>query len=857
MASELQSLSDIYEKRFFRIPDYQRGFAWRHEQLVNFWEDLLNLNEGRYHYTGLLSLKAVNHNDTRRWDGDDWLLKRGYKPFHVVDGQQRLTTFTILLYDIVVLINGLTCNKDKSDDEIKLGSEFLREIKEKYISLRDPTDLLTTYLFDYETDDPSSNYLKYVIFGEPFGGAPSETYYTKNLKYAKDFFADNLKALHEKEDIEGIEKLYKALTLRTTFNLHEIEDSYDVFVAFETMNNRGKKLTNLELLKNRLIYLTTLFDDRQCNSWSKNLLRKNINEAWKQVYRQLGRNEKKLLDDDEFLKAHWLTRYQYTRKRGDDYINFLFGKFSAKNIIEKKTVDIETDGSEPLPGFDEADDEVPDDTMEAEEISSKLTPKEIDEYAKSLRDLAEYWYYSFVPDQSTSLSDKEKVWIKKLNNIGIAYFRPLVAVVLATTHKSSVEERVNLLQAIERFIFLGLRCGGLNASSKQSYYNKKTKDLLAGVTDILAITQDLNNTIDSEKANLVRTFIIKIDRHFNSGYGFYEWNGIKYFLYEYEYNLNNQNKINRMRDGWEMFANKEKDKVTVEHILPQTPTNHYWRNQFRGYSDDEIKLLSNSLGNLLPLAQSINSSLQNVSFPEKKNSSLSGRRGYKNGSHSEIEVADEQDWNAQNILNRGLSLLDFMETRWGITLSDEQKKDLLHIDFVNDERPIPPELPEEQQEDKPVKQQSTKRSERGITPLSQLAHDFWSSFVEYCKEKGRGEDIAARKPNDRPYYDVEIGKRDYRIFFQFKKKNILQIGLYVYNQEDFNRLDSLKEGIEKVYGYPLEWYTSRETSKARRILHSVEAEIHNPELYPDHFEWLISRFDKLKSALEKVDVKSD
>lgn len=45
------------------------------------------------------------------------------------------------------------------------------------------------------------------------------------------------------------------------FNIHEIEDDYDVFVAFETMNNRGKKLTNLELLKNRLIYLTTLNDN--------------------------------------------------------------------------------------------------------------------------------------------------------------------------------------------------------------------------------------------------------------------------------------------------------------------------------------------------------------------------------------------------------------------------------------------------------------------------------------------------------------------------------------------------------------------------------------------------------------------
>ncbi len=52
--------------------------------------------------------------------------------------------------------------------------------------------------------------------------------------------------------MDGIEKLYKRLTLKLMFNLHEIEDDYDVFVAFETMNNRGKKLSNLELLKTDL-----------------------------------------------------------------------------------------------------------------------------------------------------------------------------------------------------------------------------------------------------------------------------------------------------------------------------------------------------------------------------------------------------------------------------------------------------------------------------------------------------------------------------------------------------------------------------------------------------------------------------
>jgi uncharacterized protein with ParB-like and HNH nuclease domain len=101
MSNELHSLSDLFQKRLFRIPDYQRGYAWKHEQLADFWEDLLNLHEDRYHYTGLLSLKAVNRNDIITWQDEKWLVdERGFKPFHVVDGQQRLTTFSILIEPI-------------------------------------------------------------------------------------------------------------------------------------------------------------------------------------------------------------------------------------------------------------------------------------------------------------------------------------------------------------------------------------------------------------------------------------------------------------------------------------------------------------------------------------------------------------------------------------------------------------------------------------------------------------------------------------------------------------------------------------------------------------------------------------
>lgn len=857
MANELQSLSVLFQNRLFRIPDYQRGYAWKHEQLADFWEDLLNLHEGRYHYTGLLSLKAVSRKETRLWHEDEWLLDIGYKPFHVVDGQQRLTTFSILIYEIIAFVQSVPYNKDKPDEEIFLGYESLKDIKTKYVlRKRPPQNIVTTYLFGYETDNPSADYLKYKVFEEPFGGTVFETYYTKNLKYAKRFFADNLRTMFETDGMAGIESLYKKLTLRLMFNLHEIEDDYDVFVAFETMNNRGKKLTNLELLKNRLIYLTTLFEDSQLDKMDKEQLRKNINDAWKEVYYQLGRNQDAPLSDDDFLRAHWITYFQYSRKRGDDYIRFLLSKFSAKNVFEKFTVTTEAETSDPLPGFETSDDDdVSDDIIESETVLvSKLAPMEISDYVNSLKVLAEYWYYSYFPYDSISLTDGEKVWIDKLNRVGIGYFRPLVAVVLAKANETTTKERIALFQAIERFIFLSFRVGGFNASYKSSDYYNKARDILRGNTSLTLINEDLTETVDKDITAIIANFITRTDRRFDSGEGFYGWRDLRYFLYEYEYELATINNLQKV--DWNLFTKVEKDKVTIEHILPQTPTKWYWRNQFRHYTNDEVKLLSASLGNLLPLAQSINSSLQNDSFPDKKNPSSSGRRGYVNGSHSEIEVAAVQDWAALNILNRGLLLLGFMESRWKLTFTDEQKTDLLHIKFVNDGRAEIPELSEED-ESNPIIGQTSKDSTRELSERHYLRYDFWSNFVEHCKARGRAEDIASRKPSYDDWYDVTIGSRDYHIFFQLVRKKILRIGLYVYRPEDFARLDSLKDEIENAYGSPLEWYTSREKSTAKRILHSIETNIHNPELYPQHFEWLISQFDKLKAALEEVDVNAN
>ncbi len=401
------------------------------------------------------------------------------------------------------------------------------------------------------------------------------------------------------------------------FNIHEIKDDYDVFVAFETMNNRGKRLTNLELLKNRLIYLTTLYPSDILDETDKIALRELINKAWSEVYYQLGRNENNLLSDDEFLRAHWIMYYSYSRKRGDDYIKFLLRKFSHKSIFENI---IEVDPDEDDPAVLMSDQQDDDDDMEVDS-SPKMTdeflqPEEIRDYVNSLNETAEYWYYTFYPEKCPDITEEEQVWIDKLNHIGIAYFRPIVAVSLIPRLEYSKDERIAFYKAVERFIFITFRMGRSQSTYKSSDYYRKTREVYMGNMSLSDVAEDLTNTTNENTGDAVTVFVTKMNRQFISKDGFYSWRGLRYFLYEYEYSLASKYKLDKL--SWADLTKVVKDKVTVEHILPQTPTKLYWRNNFRQFNPEEIKTLSASLGNMLPLSQSINSKLQNDGFDDKR-----------------------------------------------------------------------------------------------------------------------------------------------------------------------------------------------------------------------------------------------
>ena len=237
MESGLKSLSKLFTERILRIPDYQRGYSWREKQLKDFWSDLEQLAPDQNHYLGVLTLEVVQESEWRKWTDDTWIIEhKSYIPYYVVDGQQRLTTAIIILQCIIETIKA----------KQKLNYSSREEIIGKYIFVNKENSE-GSFLFGYEKDNPSYNCLKTKILqkSSTHYSAGESTLYTKNLISAKTFFLDKISDLNP----TALRVLFSKISQQLLLNVFNIEKEIDVHVAFETMNNRGLQLSNLELLK--------------------------------------------------------------------------------------------------------------------------------------------------------------------------------------------------------------------------------------------------------------------------------------------------------------------------------------------------------------------------------------------------------------------------------------------------------------------------------------------------------------------------------------------------------------------------------------------------------------------------------
>lgn len=680
MQSELKSLSKIFSEVIFRIPDYQRGYSWELKHLKDFWNDIEQLPDSKSHYTGVLTLEPVSESNYRSWDDDLWIIEsKHYSPMYVVDGQQRLTTAIILLQTILETIG---------DDQL-LNYTEKNDIKKKYICEAKGKGISKSYIFGYEKDNPSHEFLKQKIFGDEsvLHGGTEETIYTKNLLSAKNFFKEKVSKL----TMDDIEFIYTTLTQHLQFNIFYIEKDLDVFVTFETMNNRGKPLSHLELMKNRLIYLSTKFNVEKTES---DHLRKAVNESWKSIYHFLGKTNRRKLDDDDFLRTHFISyfgtkiasnddsfselrRYlSYTHEYKDYLLNEVFTTKRLGSNIKEIEEGNATESIEELGGVSiSAESKI----AEFSPIQSVLDISEVFDYSQSIKSLVKTYYQTAHPEDA-SWTDLETLKLSQINRLDET---GILMVCTAIMHRfPSNEIREAALVAIERFGFL--------MKIRRGYFEFDIVDiagkLFSGKLSLEALTKKLNEIGDTfSKSKDFKDSMRSIGK--SSGSGYYTWRQIRYFMYEYEQELKILSKTTRQLLKWSEDGGREnfdKDHRTIEHIYPQKADGIAWKSLFSSYSVKQRNILKNSLGNLLPVSHGKNASLSNKGFEHKKGDETH-QVGFRYGCLSEIQVSINEQWSAKEILRRGIYLLEFMERRWNVHLGNSKNKlAILGLEFVLD-----------------------------------------------------------------------------------------------------------------------------------------------------------------------------
>ncbi len=585
---ELLDLDGVMEKGVFEIPSYQRGYAWQERQLKDFWNDLEHVSKlgDKFHYMHSLTLRELENEFEN-------------SAFEIIDGQQRLATSLILLG----LLAKTTQNKDPKYSLINLEPI----LSYKYYGLSEAFRAITEEEKNLE--------------------AFKTSFYAKNLIEAYEFFQEKIRNLPN----TTLNKLLDALTKKMLFSVVGLNDNrIDPFSSFETINNRGKDLSTLELLKNRLHFVA----HKICDEEDLENLQQEINDTYTRIYHDLRQFEDDHLEG--FLK-HFVAYY-----------------YGENSKFKERLLDTEFDAHKKYhSSYDEY--ERIDDLLFYLSYSSKVW--------NFLHTLDEQSIAIIVDDNKKleiEITPKMRNLLEKmrrLNTLSENAFLPLLLSLLAIQHagKSANEqpyttkELEGLLEYLERFGFLVYGVAGKN-TAKNEWIELAFKAIQAyrfwgdeiTIEDLPALEKNLFNRQGNSALELLEESI----HSKKNTEKWYKWGkALNYLLYEYELHHNPETTLNF--DG---------SIESIEHILPQNPD--------QGYSAKEKNWAKNpnivhALGNLLLMAKNANSSLSNKPFDEK-------RKEYLKGFYSEKEVAKNASFGVVQIKERSEKLLDFLIARYRI-----------------------------------------------------------------------------------------------------------------------------------------------------------------------------------------------
>ncbi|WP_367693319.1 DUF262 domain-containing HNH endonuclease family protein [Helicobacter pylori] len=576
---ELLTLDSVIEKGVFEIPSYQRGYAWQERQLKDFWNDLEHVSKlgDKFHYMHSLTLRELEN-------------ELESSAFEIIDGQQRLATSLILLG----LLAKITQNKDPKYSLINLEPI----LSYKYYGLNEAFRAIMEEEKDLE--------------------AFKTSFYAKNLIETYEFFQEKI----SDTPMETLEKMFDALTKKMLFSAVELNDNrIDPFSSFETINNRGKDLSTLELFKNRLHFVA----HKICDEEDLENLQQEINDTYTRIYHDL-----RFFKDDHlegFLKHFVAYYYGENSKFKERLLNTAFD-------AHKKYDDL----------YDEYE--------------------KINDLLLYLSYSSKVWYFLHTLDDEElrieitpkmrGLLDK----MRRLNALSTNAFLPLLlslltiqlAVRSGSERHYTTKELEGLLEYLERFGFLIYGVAEKKDTAKNEWIRLAFKAIQACRFWGDRITIEDFPTLEKNFFNRHKNSALELlEENIHSKKNiekWYQWGkALNYLLYEYE-----------LYHNPETTLNFDSSLESIEHILPQNPDQDYSAKEKNWAKNPNIV---HALGNLLLIPKNANSSLSNKPFEEK-------RKQYLKGSYSEKEVAKNASFGVAQIKERSEKLLDFLIARYRI-----------------------------------------------------------------------------------------------------------------------------------------------------------------------------------------------
>lgn len=247
------TLDTLFGSNNYLIPVYQRPYSWGKEEVADLYYDIVEAYNGREPgtYEGVFAGTIYLKNDSKLYGKYDLCL--------VIDGQQRITTFTLLFLTVYCIAKKRGLDEDK---EIVRVRDFLWRYVNK--SYQKEGRLLHLGNIDRE--------LLIKLFDVAYGTTNDLLTYTQSFtaynSHAEKCLLDNIKYFWEeieknfsntKKGNDGLLDFVDFILESTQFVVIYVNTSMNkVFEIFESINSKGKKLQEIDLIKS---YIFQIIDE--------------------------------------------------------------------------------------------------------------------------------------------------------------------------------------------------------------------------------------------------------------------------------------------------------------------------------------------------------------------------------------------------------------------------------------------------------------------------------------------------------------------------------------------------------------------------------------------------------------------